>query len=119
MEISLGIFEAGPKISIVKKSILTPLNRVQGSQEARESIVKKLVNEMAHAAAGSVKERSGSHVTKPRDSSDSHVVVKKSEIERSGHEVVKRSSLSEEEIVNMSDKKDVSSSIDISLSYFI
>ena len=79
--------------------------------------MKKLVNEMAHAAAGSIKERtkgrpSSRDQVKPRDA-DAHVVVKKSDIERigkegAGHEVVKRSSLSEEEIVHLSNNKDVS-----------
>ena len=44
-----------------------------------------------------------------RSRDSDHVVVKKSEIEkRTGHELVKRSSLSEEEIVNLSNNRDVS-----------
>jgi len=98
------------------------------SNEARESIVKKLVNEMAHAAAGSIKERtkgrpSSRDQVKPRDA-DAHVVVKKSDIERigkegAGHEVVKRSSLSEEEIVHLSNNKDIHSALKMLVSNLI
>jgi len=95
------------------------------SEDARESIVKKLVNEMAHAAAGSVKDKERSKGSrgsrdeiKPRDSD--HVVVKKSEIEkRTGHEVVKRSSLSEEEIVNLSNNRDIHSALKMLVSSLI
>ena len=69
----------------------------KGSNESKNTIVKQLVKEMARAAIQSLVV------------DDSHIVVKKSDIAEvtDGRQVNKRSKLSERDIVNESNNKDV------------